>query len=283
MKTEKVDDERKSVAEFPAAPLTLEGFAVLHQMFRVRRASWRALEPSERSRIVAEAARLFDELGRREDGETALFSALGHKSDLIVVHFRRSLDELNQAELALAALGLGDYLEQTTSYLSVIEIGLYEATVALYERLAKEGVAARSPEFQSAVVAELAQQRSKIASRLYPRIPQRRYLCFYPMDKKRDGADNWYRLPIAERRRLMHEHGLVGRRYAGEVTQIISGSIGFDDWEWGVDLFADDPLVFKKLVYEMRFDEASAAYAKFGTFHVGLRIESGNLVALLAT
>ena len=97
------------------------------------------------------------------------------------------------------------------------------------------------------------------------------------MDKKRDGADNWYRLPIEERQRLMHDHGMVGRRFAGEVTQIISGSIGFDDWEWGVDLFADDPLVFKKLVYEMRFDEASASYAKFGRFYVGIRIAAGEL------
>ncbi|HEY6420633.1 MAG TPA: hydrogen peroxide-dependent heme synthase [Candidatus Binataceae bacterium] len=281
MKTAKAGDEQKTVAEFPAAPLTLEGFAVLHQMFRVRRAPWRALEQSQRTRIVTEATRLFDELGRREDGETALFSALGHKSDLLLVHFRRSLDELNQAELAISSLGLGDYLEQTTSYLSVIEIGLYEATVALYERLAKDGVLPRSPEFQSAVAAELAQQRSKLAPRLYPRIPERRYLCFYPMDKKRDGDDNWYRIPIAERRRLMHEHGLVGRRFAGEVTQIISGSIGFDDWEWGVDLFADDPIVFKRLVYEMRFDEASAAYAKFGAFYVGLRIGPADLGKVL--
>ena len=97
--------------------------------------------------------------------------------------------------------------------------------------------------------------------RLYPEIPRARYLCFYPMDRKRGEDKNWYTLPIEERQRQMHEHGLIGRRYAGEVSQIITGSIGFDDWEWGVDLFADDPLVFKKLIYEMRFDEVSAVYA----------------------
>jgi chlorite dismutase len=101
------------------------------------------------------------------------------------------------------------------------------------------------------------------------------------MDKKRDGADNWYRLPIDQRQRLMHDHGMVGRRFAGEVTQIISGSIGFDDWEWGVDLFADDPLVFKKLVYEMRFDEASASYAKFGPFYIAIRLAAGDLAKAL--
>ena len=101
------------------------------------------------------------------------------------------------------------------------------------------------------------------------------------MDKKREGGDNWYRVDIERRRDLMREHGMVGRRYAGQVTQIISGSIGFDDWEWGVDLFADDPLVFKKLVYEMRFDEASAGYAKFGAFYFAIRTEPANLAKLL--
>ena len=91
------------------------------------------------------------------------------------------------------------------------------------------------------------------------------------MDRRRGEDKNWYQLPLAERQRQMGEHGAIGRRYAGQVKQIISGSIGFDDWEWGVDLFADDPLVFKKLIYEMRFDEVSAVYALFGTFYVGQR------------
>ena len=83
---------------------------------------------------------------------------------------------------------------------------------------------------------------------------------------------NWYMLPIEERQRQMEEHGMVGRRYAGKVQQIITGSIGFDDWEWGVDLFAAEPLVFKKLIYEMRFDQVSAEYALFGQFFIGLRV-----------
>jgi hydrogen peroxide-dependent heme synthase len=274
--------ERKIPVDYPPAPLTLEGFAVLHQMFRLRRAAWRALDSSARERITADASRTFDAMARREAGETALYSALGHKSDLIVLHFRRGFDDLSEAQRAVASLALSDYLEPATSYLSVIEIGLYEATVALYERLAEKGVDAKSAEFQRAVEEELELQRLKLGSRLFPKIPGRRYLCFYPMDKKREGADNWYRLPIDERRRLMHAHGLVGRRFAGQVTQIISGSVGFDDWEWGVDLFADDPLVFKKLVYEMRFDEASAGYAKFGAFHVGLRLAPPELGKVLA-
>ncbi len=275
-------DTSKIPADFPAAPLTLEGYSILHQMFRVRRRELRALGAAKRSAALKQASKLFAEMARREDGETALFSALGHKGDLMIVHFRPSFEELGRAELAVAGLALSDYLEPATSYLSVIEISLYEATVALYRRLVERGVGPHSPDWKSEIDSEIARQREKISPRLFPKIPARPYLCFYPMDKKREGADNWYRLPIEDRRRLMHDHGLVGRRFGGEVTQIISGSIGFDDWEWGVDLFADDPLVFKKLVYEMRFDEASASYAKFGPFYLCLRLEPAELGKLFS-
>jgi peroxiredoxin len=274
-------DEPKTSYEIPASPLALEGHAILHQMFRVRRANWRALESEMQDRVVTEASTLLAEMAKREDGESACFSQLGHKGDLMLVHFRRSFEELNQAEIAIANLELADYLEPTTSYLSVVELGLYEASVALYKDLAAQNIEPHSKEWDAAVEAELARQREKIAPRIYPKIPLRRYLCFYPMDKKREGTDNWYRLDIERRRDLMREHGMVGRRYAGLVTQIISGSIGFDDWEWGVDLFADDALVFKKLVYEMRFDEASAGYAKFGPFYFAIRTEPTELRKLL--
>jgi hydrogen peroxide-dependent heme synthase len=98
------------------------------------------------------------------------------------------------------------------------------------------------------------------------------------MDKRRGELHNWYAVEFARRAEMMLEHGKVGREYAGKVTQIISGSIGFDDWEWGVDLFADDPLTFKKLIYEMRFDEASAKYAEFGPFYTGLQFSPRELV-----
>jgi chlorite dismutase len=118
--------------------------------------------------------------------------------------------------------------------------------------------------------------------RLFPELPKHRYISFYPMDRRRGEDKNWYMVPIEERARQMNEHGLVGRRYAGEVKQIITGSIGFDDWEWGVDLFAADPLVFKKLIYEMRFDEVSAVFALFGHFYVGVRCPAADLGKLLS-
>jgi len=263
------------------APNTVEGWSVLHQVFRLRREALGALGAERRERILRQAAGAISAMERREDGESALFSILGHKGDLLALHFRRSFDELERAQADIAALELSAFLEQTGSYVSMVEIGLYEGTVALNARLVGEGLRPHSPEWKRAIEEELVAQRDKMAPRLWPKIPTRRYLCFYPMNKRRAGADNWYQLPIDERRRLMHEHGMIGRRFAGQVTQIISGSVGFDDWEWGVDLFADDPLVFKKLVYEMRFDESSARYAEFGPFIVAIRLSADDLQRLV--
>jgi chlorite dismutase len=134
-----------------------------------------------------------------------------------------------------------------------------------------------SDEWKKAIEETVSRQKEAMKPRLFPAMPPNRYICFYPMDRKRGEEKNWYTLPMEERQRQMNEHGMVGRRYAGDVKQIITGSIGFDDWEWGVDLFADDPLVFKKLIYEMRFDEVSAVYALFGTFYVGLRCPASQL------
>jgi peroxiredoxin len=265
-----------------AVPNTLEGFALLHQFFRLRRPQWNALVESRRTEIIDKASRAFTAMEHREDGESALFSQLGHKGDLIVIHFRRGFDELGAAQLEVGRLALSEFLEPTTSYLSVVEIGLYEATVKLHAELAEKGIKPHSPEWVKAIKDDLEDQRHKLGARLWPQVPDRRYVCFYPMNKRRSGSDNWYALPIEERQLLMRDHGMIGRRYAGQVTQVISGSIGFDDWEWGVDLFADDPLVFKKLVYEMRFDEASSRFGEFGQFWTGMQFSIASLPDFLA-
>ncbi len=267
--------------QLPAVPLTLEGYAVLHQMMRVRWAAWRALGASERRDIAAEAAALLSQMETKADGQSALFSLLGHKGDLMLVHFRESFDQLNQSEFDAGRLRLSDFLEPTTSYLSVIELGLYESSLKTYKALSDRGVEPHSEEWKKAIAETIARQKDAMKPRLYPEMPPNRYLCFYPMNRLRGEDKNWYTLPMEERQRQMNEHGMVGRRYAGEVKQIISGSIGFDDWEWGVDLFADDPLVFKKLIYEMRFDQVSAVYALFGSFYIGLRCKADRLHELL--
>jgi chlorite dismutase len=266
----------------PAVPLTIEGASVLHQMLRFRWSAWRALPASARAEVLEEAAAALGVMARPDQGrQTALYSLLGHKGDLMLVHFRRGFDELNAAQLAMARLRLWDYLEAASSYVSMVELGLYESTAKVYGALAARGVQPYSVEWNREIETVTARQKAAMAPRLWPEIPDSKYICFYPMDRRRGESVNWYREPMPERQRLMHEHGLVGRRYAGEVRQIITGSIGFDDWEWGVDLFAEDPLVFKKLIYEMRFDEVSALYALFGHFYVGLRVPAFELSRML--
>jgi peroxiredoxin len=267
--------------QLPAVPLTIEGYATLHQMMRFRWTEWRALAESERQEISREASALLSQMESKTDGQSALFSLLGHKGDLMFVHFRESFDQLNQAELDLARLRLSDFLHIETSYLSVIELGLYESSLKTYKSLAERGVEPHSDEWKKAIQETIERSKEAMKPRLFPIMPPNRYLCFYPMDRLRGEDKNWYMLPMEERQRQMNEHGLVGRRYAGQVKQIITGSIGFDDWEWGVDLFADDPLVFKKLIYEMRFDQVSAIYALFGSFYVGLRCPANRLHELL--
>ncbi len=261
------------MAEFPPVPLTLEGSSLLHQFFRFGWKAWRATSQADRDRIAAQAADALKTLERADPDapiRSALFSQLGHKGDLILIHFRDSLEALNQVELDLAQTELYDFLTPTHSYVSVVELGLYESTRKTYE--AASDLEPHSPEWNAQIAASLKRSAEAMAPRIFPAIPEAKYLCFYPMDRKRGEQVNWYTVPFAERQRMMHEHGMIGRRYAGEVKQIISGSIGMDDWEWGVDLFAEDPVVFKKLIYEMRFDEVSAVYALFGQFYIGVRL-----------
>ena len=263
------------VTGLPAVPLTLEGYSVLHQMFRFRWAEWRKLDAARQAEIAREVATAF--AAGEEAGQFAAYSMLGHKGDLMLVHFRDSFDDLNQAELTLDRSGLREFLEPVHSYVSVIELGLYDSSVKLFKQLTERGLIPLTDQWNKEVEETMERQRQAMKPRLFPKIPDSRYLCFYPMDRKRDEDKNWYMLPIEERARQMEEHGMVGRRYAGKVQQIITGSIGFDDWEWGVDLFAPDPAVFKKLIYEMRFDQVSAVYALFGQFFLGLRVPLAKL------
>src|SRR5436305_10977051 len=274
------------MAELPAVPLTLEGSWVLHQMFRLRRKEWRSLPEDRQAQILEGAVSLLSPLENpRTDGhpsQSAIFSLIGHKGDLLLIHFRDTLEQLHQTQYAINHLELSEYLEPTHSYVSVVELGLYESSAKTYGQLSEKGFEPYTPEWSRGVAEVIERQSAAMASRLYAEVPSGKYICFYPMDRKRAEEKNWYQVPMAERQRMMHEHGMIGRRYADSVRQIITGSIGFDDWEWGVDLFADDPLVFKKLIYEMRFDEVSAVYAQFGSFYLGVRIRPSDLPRVLA-
>jgi hydrogen peroxide-dependent heme synthase len=260
---------------FPPVPLTLEGSALLHQFFRFDWKAWRSCPAADRELIAAEAVKalkIMEQAHADAPARTGLYSQLGHKGDLILVHFRESLEALNQTELDLAQTEFYDFLTPVHSYVSVVELGLYESSRKTYEAASAKGFEAHTPEWNAEIAASLKRGADAMAPRLFPAIPETKYLCFYPMDRKRGEQVNWYTVPFAERQRMMHLHGLIGRRYGDVVKQIISGSIGMDDWEWGVDLFAEDPVVFKKLIYEMRFDEVSAVYALFGQFFIGVRL-----------
>ncbi len=247
-------------------------------MYRVR---WDRVQAKSAHDLKAIATDAVAALSGGSDGPTAFVQVLGHKADLMVIFFRRGFEALAAAQLACARTELSTLLEPTTSYVSIVELGMYEMTAKIHEQLGvkfKPG----SAEFEQAFDAEMEAQRQRVASRLFLEVPQWRYVCFYPMNKRRGEALNWYSESFERRAAMMREHGMIGRHYSGKVTQVISGSIGYDDWEWGVDLFAEDPLVFKKLIYEMRFDEASAKFAEFGPFYTGLQFTASELGAYLS-
>jgi len=262
------------------APVTLEGWFVLHEMFAVDRARWEALPAGEQTAIADEAAAVLERQAHPAEGHTACWSVLTQKGDLGVMHWRSDLESLRREQTALARTRLAGYLRPTYSYLSVVELGTYELAGQAAAMIQRRGVAPGSEGYDAAVQAEMERLARP---RLYPDVPAGRYVCFYPMSKRRGEAVNWFDLAAAERAELMRGHGMIGRKYAGKVVQIISGSVGFDDWEWGVTLFADDPLVFKKLIYEMRFDPASSRYALFGPFYVGIRFAPAALGEVLRT
>ena len=239
-------------------PETLEGWYALHQIFRGAPKSVSkkisALSPADAN-----------------EGWTIAVNLIGSAADLMVIHFRATLDAIGEAQANVAGI-LGGKSDLSYSFLSVTEAGLYHVTAEL-----ARGAAARGGKVGDEGYALALAERAKaqlesphVRSRLYPPLPSNMpYVCFYPMSKRRDAGQNWYTLSLEERSRLMGAHGMTGRKYAGKVQQIITGAIGLDAWEWGVTLFAADPLQFKKLVTEMRFDEVSAKYAEFGDFYVG--------------
>ncbi len=191
-------------------------------------------------RCDAEAAVAAVKSCQADDHQAVPFAVLGHKAELGVMAVGPDLWRLQRLQAELVAAGL----EVVGSYVSLTEVS----------------------EYARGMPAE------RLEPRLHPQLPPegKRVICFYPMSKRRDAAGNWYTLPYEEREQLMFGHGRKGREYAGRVLQLITGSTGLDDWEWGVTLFAEDPVAIKQCVYEMRFDPASAIYAEFGPFVIGL-------------
>ncbi len=277
------------MTEHAHPPETAEGWYALHQVFAIDRRALRGVDRAELARVKASATECLRRLGSEagagsSDGHgwTAVVSLVGSAGDVMLVHFRESLDALGEAQDAVAREELFDYLRPTYSFLSVTEAGFYhlsaDATREAEASGGKHGDAVYTARLSERMAKEL--ESPHIRRRLYPPVPpEMPWVCFYPMSKRREAEQNWYALTLAERSRLMMAHGLTGRRYAGKVVQIITGAIGLAAWEWGVTLFAKDPLEFKRLVTDMRFDEVSANYAEFGEFYVGRLVDGAKWVA----
>ncbi|WP_336343634.1 heme-binding protein [Halalkalicoccus ordinarius] len=248
-------------------PRTEEGLYVLHDLRSVDWDAWRGAAERDREAAIEEGVAFLESHVDTEEGDSAVFSVLGHKADLLILHLRPTLAELDTAEREFEGCALAEFTDRASSYVSVTEASGYTDAAADY--------------FDPDAEADPGLRRY-MDSRLYPKLPDTEFVSFYPMSKRRDPEYNWYDLPFEERAELMGAHGDIGREYAGKVTQIISGSVGMDDHEWGVTLFADDMTEIKHLLYEMRFDPSSSKYAEFGRFYTGRRFPPADLEAFLA-
>ena len=240
----------------PEAIETLEGWYALHDLRRVDWESWHSWPASRQESLVGDLKIWMANWQQKNHERQAGFGAyqiVGHKADLMFIYFCPTLEDFSRIEAHFRKPGWAELLVPTWSYLSVVELSQYMAK------------------------GENPETSAYLRSRLYPQVPDALYVSFYPMKKRREGSDNWYMLSPDERRGLMKSHGLIGHSHRSRVHQIITGSQGLDDWEWGVTLFANDPIAFKKIVYEMRFDEASARYADFGQFFTGIRLDPAHL------
>ncbi len=241
---------------------TLDGWYCLHDMRTVNWSSWKKLSDNERKEAIDELHSILEkwkEVEEAEKGSHAVYTVVGQKADIMFMILRPTMDELNEIETELNKTKLFEHLIPAHSYVSVVELSSYLGSD-------DGGDPYENPH---------------IRARLYPKLPETKYICFYPMSKKREGNDNWYMLSMEERREFMRSHGMIGRKYAGKVKQIVTGSVGFDNYEWGVTLFSDDVLQFKKIVYEMRFDETSARFGEFGSFFVGNILDRERLQKML--
>lgn len=229
---------------------TMDGWYCLHDLRTINWLKWKKATEKEREEAISEFEQLLSAWEDREDeklGSHGVYQMLGHKADMMFMLLRPSMEELASLEKAIDISKLGEFLKRSYSYVSIVELAKY--------RPQQEGI---DPE-----------TLPEVQKRLKPILPKWNHICFYPMSRKREEKNNWFTLEKKDRSKLLYEHSMTGRKYKGKVQQIITGSIGLDRFEWGVTLFAHEALQFKKIVYEMRFDEVTAKYGEFDDFYVG--------------
>lgn len=252
-----------------------EGWHVLHLFYHVDHAQWALYSDDEKRQAKTRLTELVQEIRATADTHLLIFSVVSPKADLGFMLLTPDLQVANMFEKQLS-LSLGpEILNPAYSYLSQTESSEYTTTREQYAAetlIGEKGLAEGTPEFETALKEFDERMAHYLKHRLYPVLPDWPVICFYPMSKRRSGNDNWYSLSFEQRRELMSGHARVGRTYSGRILQLITGSTGLDEYEWGVTLLAKDTIDIKSIVYEMRFDEVSARYAEFGDFYIGLQL-----------
>lgn len=258
----------------PTPVVPREGWHVLHLFYKIEHGQWSLLSPDEQRKAKTHFTELVAEIRGAENTQLLIFSMVSPKADIGFMLLTPDLHAANAFEKRLS-LSLGpDILTPTYTYLSMTEESEYVTSDAEFaQTLEKEqGLKPGSPEFEKAMSEFSARMQKYRKDKLYPLLPVWEVFCFYPMSKRRAVGQNWYATPFEERKKLMGGHARVGRKYHGKILQLITGSTGLDDEEWGVTLFAHDTFDIKAIVYEMRFDPVSADFADFGEFYIGLSV-----------
>jgi chlorite dismutase len=257
-----------------------EGWHVLHLFYQIDHSQWSLLSSEEKRLAKTKLTELVQEIRSTPDTHLLVFAVATPKADVGFMLLTPDLQVANAYEKRLT-LSLGpEILSPAYSYLSQTERSEYTTTAEQYaEQTLKgeQGLEEGSEAFAEALSEFETRMEKYLQHRLYPELPDWPAICFYPMSKRREGADNWYSLPFEERKKLMAGHARTGRTYAGRILQLISGSTGLDDYEWGVTLLAKDTIDIKSIVYEMRFDEVSARFGEFGDFYIGMQLPLSEL------
>jgi len=252
-----------------------EGWHVMHLFYLVEHSSWALLSEDEKRQAKTRLAELVQEIRATPDTHLLTFAIATPKADLGFMLLTPDLHVATAFEKRLT-LSLGpDILTPAYSYLSQTERSEYTTSREQYAAetlIAEKGLTEGSEEFEAALKEFDDRSAHYLKHRLYPVLPPWPAICFYPMSKRRSGADNWYSLDYETRRELMMGHAKTGRAYSGRILQLITGSTGLDTHEWGVTLLAKDPIDIKSIVYDMRFDEVSARYGEFGDFYIGMQL-----------
>ncbi|MEO5916825.1 MAG: hydrogen peroxide-dependent heme synthase [Luteolibacter sp.] len=252
-----------------------EGWHVMHLFYHVDHAQWALYSDEEKRQAKTRLTELVQEIRATPDTHLLIFSIATPKADLGFMLLTPDLQVANIFEKQLS-LSLGpEILSPTYSYLSQTESSEYTTTREQYSAetlIGEKGLAEGTPEFEAGLKEFDERMAHYLKHRLYPVLPDWPVICFYPMSKRRNGGDNWYALDYEARKKLMAGHARVGRTYSGRILQLITGSTGLDEYEWGVTLLAKDTIDVKSIVYEMRFDEVTARYGEFGDFYIGMQL-----------